>query len=169
MALVVKNPPASSADVRDVGSVPASGRSPGGGHGNHSIFWPGESSWAEGPGGLHSTGLHRVRHNWSDLAIAIDSSPPLPLSELWLRVLIITPCASGYLVPCCCQHHWCCYQEEGLFCHLWEPLSCRRSHHRGRVQVGRIWSHMGTSSKSSVVRFMGSPARGRELGDQSRG
>ena len=34
MALVVKNPPANAGDLRDVGSVPRSGRSPGGGHGN---------------------------------------------------------------------------------------------------------------------------------------
>ena len=34
MALVVKNLPASVGDVRDPGSVPGSGRSPGGGHGN---------------------------------------------------------------------------------------------------------------------------------------
>ena len=31
---VVKNPPASAGDVRDKGSIPGSGRSPGGGHGN---------------------------------------------------------------------------------------------------------------------------------------
>ena len=31
---VVKNPPASGGDARDVGSVPGSGRSPGGGHGD---------------------------------------------------------------------------------------------------------------------------------------
>ena len=34
VVLVVKNPPASAGDVRDVGSIPESGRSPGGGHGN---------------------------------------------------------------------------------------------------------------------------------------
>ena len=34
VVLVVKNPPASGGDVRDVGSIPGSGRSPGGGHGN---------------------------------------------------------------------------------------------------------------------------------------
>ena len=34
MALVVKNAPASAGDVRDMGSIPGSGRSPGGGHGN---------------------------------------------------------------------------------------------------------------------------------------
>ena len=31
---MVKNPPANAGDVRDMGSIPGSGRSPGGGHGN---------------------------------------------------------------------------------------------------------------------------------------
>ena len=33
-ALVVKNPPANAGDIRDMGSIPGSERSPGGGHGN---------------------------------------------------------------------------------------------------------------------------------------
>ena len=32
--LVVKNPPANAGDIRDTGSTPGLGRSPGGGHGN---------------------------------------------------------------------------------------------------------------------------------------
>ena len=31
---MVKNPPSSARDVRDAGSIPGSGRSPGGEHGN---------------------------------------------------------------------------------------------------------------------------------------
>ena len=31
---MVKNPPANAGDIRDVGSIPGSGRSPGEGHGN---------------------------------------------------------------------------------------------------------------------------------------
>ena len=31
---MVKNPPAIAGDIRDMGSIPGSGRSPGGGHGN---------------------------------------------------------------------------------------------------------------------------------------
>ena len=31
---MVKNPPANAGDVRDVGLIPGSGRSPGGGNGN---------------------------------------------------------------------------------------------------------------------------------------
>ena len=34
MALVGKNPPANAGDVRDIGSIPGSGRFPRGGHGN---------------------------------------------------------------------------------------------------------------------------------------
>ena len=34
VALEVKNFPTSAGDVRDMGSIPGSGRSPGGGHGN---------------------------------------------------------------------------------------------------------------------------------------
>ena len=44
MVLVVKNPPAKAGDVRDVGSVPRSGRFPGGGHGN-----PPQYSFLENP------------------------------------------------------------------------------------------------------------------------
>ena len=38
MALVVKTPPASAGDIRDVSSIPGSGRSPGGGNGNSLQF-----------------------------------------------------------------------------------------------------------------------------------
>ena len=34
MVLVVKNPPANAGDIRDVGSIPGFGRSPGEEHGN---------------------------------------------------------------------------------------------------------------------------------------
>ena len=34
VALMLKNLPADAGDARDVGSLPGSGRSPGGGHGN---------------------------------------------------------------------------------------------------------------------------------------
>ena len=42
MALVLKNLTASAGDVRDVGSILGSGRSPGGGHGIP-VLLPGES------------------------------------------------------------------------------------------------------------------------------
>ena len=53
--LVVKNPSANAWDIRDLGLIPGSGSSPRGGHGNPLL--PGESPWAEEPGGLQSMGL----------------------------------------------------------------------------------------------------------------
>ena len=38
VAVVVKNPPANTGDIGEAGSIPGSGRSPGGGHGNHSTI-----------------------------------------------------------------------------------------------------------------------------------
>ena len=54
MALVVKNPPGDEGDLRDAGSVPGLGRSPGGRHDNpHSILaWL--IPWTEEPGRLQS-------------------------------------------------------------------------------------------------------------------
>ena len=56
MALVVKNPPASAGDIRDTGSISGSGRSPGGGHGNHSSVLAWRIPRTEEPGGLQSIG-----------------------------------------------------------------------------------------------------------------
>ena len=58
VALVVKNPPANAGDVRDMGSIPGSGRSPGEGNGSHC---PGSTlAWriprTQEPGGLQSMG-----------------------------------------------------------------------------------------------------------------
>ena len=52
VAPVVKNPPASAGDMRDAGSIPGSGRSPGGGHGNHPCILAWRIPWTEEPGGL---------------------------------------------------------------------------------------------------------------------
>ena len=65
-ALVVKNPPANAGDWRDTGSIPGSGRSPGGGHGHPLPAW--RIQWTEEPGGLQSMRSQRVGHDWSDWA-----------------------------------------------------------------------------------------------------
>ena len=46
----MKNPPASARDARDLGSIPGSGRSPGGGHSNHSSILAWRIPWTEDPG-----------------------------------------------------------------------------------------------------------------------
>ena len=43
MVLVIKDLPTKAGDIRDMGSIPGSGRSPGEGHGNPLVFLPGES------------------------------------------------------------------------------------------------------------------------------
>ena len=57
MAPVVKNPPASAGDIRDVASIPGSGRSPAGGHGN-----PLQYSFLENPmdRGAWWAPIHRI-------------------------------------------------------------------------------------------------------------
>ena len=54
VALVVKNPLANTGDARDLGSIPGSGRSPGGGRGNHFSILASRLPWTEEPGGLQS-------------------------------------------------------------------------------------------------------------------
>ena len=52
VALMVKNPLANVGDIRDAGFIPGSGRSPAGGHGNHSSILAWRIPWTEEPGGL---------------------------------------------------------------------------------------------------------------------
>ena len=56
VALVVKNPLANAGNLKDARSIPGSGRSPGGGHGNslHILAWRIPST--EEPCGLPSMG-----------------------------------------------------------------------------------------------------------------
>ena len=74
---MVKNLPASA---RDAGSIPESGRSPGGGHGN-----PLQYSYLENPslaGSIQSMRSRRVGHDWSGLAL----TPPAWMTA-WVRFL----------------------------------------------------------------------------------
>ena len=68
MALVVKNLCASAGDLRDAGSIPGLGGSPGGGHGNSSSILAWRVPWTEDPDRLQSVGSHRVGYYQSDLA-----------------------------------------------------------------------------------------------------
>ena len=64
MALAVKNSPANAEDVRDTGSIPGLGRSPGGGHGS-----PLQYSCLENPmdrGAWWAT-VHRIAMSWARL------------------------------------------------------------------------------------------------------
>ena len=54
MALVVKSLPANAGDKTDSGSIPGSGRSPGGGNGNPLQDRCIENAWTEEPSGVQA-------------------------------------------------------------------------------------------------------------------
>ena len=60
---MVKNPPANTGVGRDTGSIPGSGRSPGGRHGNPLQYLAWRTPWTQDPGGLQSIGSQRAGHN----------------------------------------------------------------------------------------------------------
>ena len=60
---MVKNPPSKAREAIHTVSIPGSGRSLRGGHGNHSCVLAGRIPWSEEPGGLQSVGLQRVRYD----------------------------------------------------------------------------------------------------------
>ena len=63
VALVVKNRPANGGDIRDVGSIPGLGRSPGEGNGNTPSILACIIPWKKETGGIKSMGSQRVRNN----------------------------------------------------------------------------------------------------------
>ena len=63
MVLVVKNLPANAGDIRDMGSNPGSGRSPGGGHGNPLQYFCLENPMDRGAWWVTVHGLQRVGHD----------------------------------------------------------------------------------------------------------
>ena len=63
VVLVVKKLPANARDIRNLGLIPGSGRSPGGGHGNPLQYSCLENTMEEEPGGLQSMGSQRDKHD----------------------------------------------------------------------------------------------------------
>ena len=57
---MVKNPPASAGDIRDLGLIPGSGRCPGGSYGNTLQYSCLENSMDGEPGGLQSMGCKEL-------------------------------------------------------------------------------------------------------------
>ena len=68
VAPVVKNLPANAGDMRDVGSIPESGRSPGGGSDNSLQYSCLENPMDRGPWRAQPMESKKVGHNGSDLA-----------------------------------------------------------------------------------------------------
>ena len=69
MVLVVKNLPANAGDVRDAGSIPGLGRSPGGGAWQPTpVFLPRESPWTEEPPGSSVHGVAKSQTQLTQLS-----------------------------------------------------------------------------------------------------
>ena len=63
VVLMVKNPPVNAGDIRDAGSIPRLGKSPGGGNGDLLLAW--RIPWTEEPGWLPFLGSQsqtRTKH-----------------------------------------------------------------------------------------------------------
>ena len=63
MALVIKNPPGNSGDVRDLGSIPGWEDPLEEGTATHSSVLAWRIPWTEEPGGPQSMGFQRVRQD----------------------------------------------------------------------------------------------------------
>ena len=61
---MVKNPPASAGDIRDVGLIPGQEDLLEEGMATHSSILAWRIPRTEEPGGLQSMGSQRVRHDW---------------------------------------------------------------------------------------------------------
>ena len=80
MSLVIKNPPAKAGDIRDTGSIPRSGRVPGGGQGN-----PLQYSCLENPTdrGTWQAMVHRVTKSWRGVKkLSTEQQKSLPLGTV---------------------------------------------------------------------------------------
>ena len=114
VALVAKNTPASAGELWDVGSIPGSGRSPGGRHGNQL-----QDSCLEHPmdGGVWQATVHRVTKSQTQLKQLSTYnkgmgwlSPTSSYLFSWLSLISLLP-------PCSCSNnnfttlaekYWCC-------------------------------------------------------------
>ena len=79
MALVVKNPPANAGDIKDLGSIPGSGRSPGGRNGNPLKYSCLENTMDRGAWGAS---VHRVAKSQTQLK-QLSTHAPLLYSQFF--------------------------------------------------------------------------------------
>ena len=100
MALVIKNLPASAGEVRDTGSIPGLGRSPGGEHGNPLQYSCLESPMDRGAWWATVHGVTKSRTRLEQLSNHSTSLPKKDLRniQLYLGFPII------WIKPSLCQH-----------------------------------------------------------------
>ena len=86
VALVVENLPANAGDIRDGGTIPGSGRSPGGGYGNPLQYSCLENPMDRGP---CRTTVHKVtkRHDWACMHNTQMPVAPSPYPKHWINLM----------------------------------------------------------------------------------
>ena len=101
---VVKNPPANAGDMRDVGSIPGSGRSSGEGHDNPLQYSCLKIIWTEEPGRLQFMGSQSWNHKW----LSMHTHGTWVESKIYCEIYIISPyyiwwdTLSSLSCCCCC-------------------------------------------------------------------
>ena len=97
---MVKNPPANARDARDVGSIPGSGRSPGGENGN-----PFQYSCLENPmdRGAWQATVHRTAKSWTQLKRLTTQTHTQPIGKVETHWLLAqspygTACFALYVI-----------------------------------------------------------------------
>ena len=86
VAQLVKNPPASAGNSRDLSWIPGSRRSSGKGNATHSSILAWKVLWTEEHGKLQFMGSQRVRHNWAHM-----HNPPLKMEVLGTGNWMVVP------------------------------------------------------------------------------
>ena len=94
---MVKNPPANAGDMRDVGLIPESGRSPGGGNDN-----PLQYSCLENPmdRGIWQATVHRVTKSWTQLKQLSTHTLILPPILITATLKILTLGSARFAETC---------------------------------------------------------------------
>ena len=114
---MVNNPPTNAGDTRDLGSIPGSGRSSGGGNGNLLQYSCLENSMDRGAWRLQSIGLQRVGYDWETKNLRIRISNILcyhtqkslwPILSLASSLIFLNPAKAScsyslwYFLSCVC-------------------------------------------------------------------
>ena len=89
-------------DAGDTGSIPGSGKPPGGGHGNPLQPLPWRVPWPEGPGGLQFTLSQSDTADGTDAGVAFPTSSSLLPSFLRLCPPVLSPSLIFLFSPCYC-------------------------------------------------------------------
>ena len=97
VVLVVTNPPINAGNIRDTGSIPGSGRSPGGGHGN-----PLQYSFLDNPKdrGAWWAPVYRVARSWTRLEWLSMHTDIIISVILSVFLLLNFPCTSWFFIMC---------------------------------------------------------------------